>query len=364
MPQTLSYYLGRQYLAGIALIFGVLCAITFLFDMVELFRRSASIPSIPALTIVGLSLMRLPNLTQQLLPFAVLFGGMYTLARLTRTHEMTVARAAGVSVWQFLAPGIVLAMAIGAFAVTVYNPLGAGLLKRFEQAEAKLFRGQSSLLTLSSNGLWLRHIEDGEKGQIVIHASQIAREGLELNDAIFLFYGPDGQFNRRLDARRATLNNGYWTLNNITETDSDGNFRTVQLIRLPTSLTLNKMEESFTDPEAMSFWDLPAFISRLEEAGFSGLRHRIQWHSLIAQPMMLGAMILLAALFSLRLTRRGGVGLLLAGGLTSGFGLYAFSRFVLALAQSGNIDPLLAVWGPVVAVACIVIWLLILIEDG
>lgn len=365
LPKTLSFYFARHYFAGFALVFGLLATVTLMFDAVELLRRSAGRPEIAFSTILGLSLMRLPSLTQQILPFAALFGSMLTLSRLTRSQELTVTRAAGVSVWQFLMPGVLLFIAIGTFVATAYNPISASLLKHFELAEAKLFRGQVSLLSVSSTGLWLRHVEDQGRGQTVIHAVQVFQEnGVELNRAIFFFYDERDQFLNRLDAQSARLEKGHWRLSNLVRTNADGSVNRMPSLEFQTSLTLDRIQESFTDPQAMSFWDLPPFIETLERAGFSGVRHRLQWYSLLAQPFMLAAMVFVAALFSLRLTRRGGVGLLLAGGLLAGFALYAFSEFVRALAQSGSIHPLLAVWGPILTVTATGIWLLIAIEDG
>jgi len=55
-----------------------------------------------------MTIMRLPSSAQKIYPFAILVGGMITLTRLTRSHELIVARAAGVSVWQFLPTRVLL----------------------------------------------------------------------------------------------------------------------------------------------------------------------------------------------------------------------------------------------------------------
>ena len=59
-----------------------------------------------------MALLKLPNMGQQIMPFAVLFGSMLAFTRLTRTNELVVARAAGVSVWHLLTPPFVLVGAL------------------------------------------------------------------------------------------------------------------------------------------------------------------------------------------------------------------------------------------------------------
>ena len=96
ISRTLSMYFGRQYVAGFASVFGVLLALTFIFDMVEMLRRAGKRDDVGLDMVVEMSLLKLPALSMKLLPFAALFGAMLVLSRLTRTNELTVARAAAI----------------------------------------------------------------------------------------------------------------------------------------------------------------------------------------------------------------------------------------------------------------------------
>ena len=110
---TLSTYIGRHFLVCFV---GVLCTlllIVFLFDVIELLRRSAGRTTAPATVLVQLTLLKMPKLAQEMVPFVVLFASMIAFWRLTRSHELTVVRAAGVSVWQFLFPVVGAVILIG-----------------------------------------------------------------------------------------------------------------------------------------------------------------------------------------------------------------------------------------------------------
>ena len=71
-------------------------------------RRSGDAPKATALLMAALSFLRTPTVAEQALPFAVLFGSMIAFLNLSRKLELVVARAAGVSVWQILAPPLVV----------------------------------------------------------------------------------------------------------------------------------------------------------------------------------------------------------------------------------------------------------------
>lgn len=365
MPQiswTLALYLGRAYLAAIGTVFAVLVTLAYSFDTVELLRRASGRAEATLDVVFAMSLLRLPSLSIKLIPFAALFGGMLALSRLTRSQELTVTRAAGVSVWQFLAPALALALLIGSFVVTVYNPLAAALLSRYEAIEAKALRGRASMLAVSGTGLWLR--EADAQGQVVVHALRVAQQGIELNDAILFYYDDADRFVKRIDAASALLKDGEWELHNALVSYPDRGGEAHAKLTAPTTLTFDRIQESFASPSTISFWQLPAFIATMEAAGFSALRHRMHFQALLAVPLLLCAMLLIAASFSLRLTRRGGVGLLLASGVAVGFFLYFLIELVQPFGLNGSLPVPLAAWAPTGIFLMLGISLLFHLEDG
>lgn len=362
LSSTLSLYFGRQFIYGVGLVFLVFIATIFVFDLVELLRRGAAKEQAELGILVEMALLKLPFMAQKAVPFAVLIGAMLTFGRLTRHHELVVVRASGVSIWQFLLPCIVIALFMGVFVITVYNPLASAMVSRYEQMEATYLKGRPSLLAISSSGLWLR--QGDANGQSVIHARRIEEPEMLLHDVMILLYEGTDRFVGRIDADRARLEEGYWDLEEAVMTWPDRPAIFLDHYALETSLTLSQIQDSFASPETLSFWALPGFISLLEEAGFSAVRHRIHWYSLLSGPLLLCAMVVIAASFSLRLTRRGGTGLLILAGVLTGFLLYFLSDVVMALGLSGKIPPALAAWTPAGISTLAGVALLFHLEDG
>ena len=358
----LSRYIGRRFLISIGMVFALIIGVGFLIDIVNLGQRASSREGTGFIVIMQMALLRLPFIAQKVLPFAVLFGTMLTYLWLTRTNELVVSRAAGVSVWQFLLPSLLIALFLGAFVVTVFNPLSSALIARYEHMEAQYLRGQTSLLAVSEGGLWLRD-GDGED-QLVIHASGVSQNGTILRDVIIFMYEDIDRFVQRIDAKTASLNSGYWELSDALITSPEMTTAFAKSYRLDTDLTVGRIQDSFAPPDTMSFWALPDFIKTLEEAGFSAIRHRIHWHSILSIPLLLAAMVLVAATFSLRLTRRGRLGIFVLAGLISGFLLYFMSDVSLALGMSGSLPAILSAWAPATIFGLIGTAMLFHLEDG
>ncbi|MEX2450806.1 MAG: LPS export ABC transporter permease LptG [Rhodospirillales bacterium] len=364
LSATLSFYIGRHFLAGFAVLFFAFLSLVLTFDIVELLRRAATKPEITFLVVVKLALLKLPYMGQQTFPFAVLFGGMVVFWRLTRSHELVVTRAAGVSAWQFLFPVLFLAFLLGVAKITVFNPLSSALLAKYERQESALLKGQSSLLEISKTGLWLR--QASEKGPSVIRADRALNQGrdMELQNVVVLMYTNSDHFAGRIDAESAKLEDGFWLLRKAWIHEPEKPPRFTAKHWLPTDLTLSSIQDSFAPPATMSFWALPGFIKTLEISGFSALRHRLHWHSLLAAPFLMCAMVLLAATFTLRHSRRGGTTFIITGGVLTGFLLYFFSDVVFALGLSDSIPVTLAAWTPSGVATLLGIAMLLHLEDG
>ncbi|RDD62409.1 LPS export ABC transporter permease LptG [Ferruginivarius sediminum] len=359
---TMSGYIARHFTARFVSLLLVLLGIILLVSTVELLDQLATKEGVSLWLTVQLALLKLPHLGQEVMPFTILFAAMATFWRLTRSNELVVVRAAGVSVWQFLLPIIAVGLAIGILTTTVINPVASVMLRRYEQLEAQYTGKPGSTTAVSKNGLWLRQA-DGD-GVSVIHARRVSQETMVLHDVIVFRYAEEDRFTSRIDAQTAKLQDGHWQLYDALKTRPGDEGESVEQMRLPTELTADKIYNSFAPPETVSFWALPGFIDLLENAGFTAEPQKLQFHRLLAKPVLLAAMILLAATFSLRPHRRGKVAIMIVSGVLVGFLLYILSNLVFALGLSSKLPVVLAAWTPAGVTLMLGIASLLHLEDG
>jgi lipopolysaccharide export system permease protein len=109
---------------------------------------------------------------------------------------------------------------------------------------------------------------------------------------------------------------------------------------------------------------LPQFIDLAERAGLKAGGYRLQYQKLLAQPFMLAAMVLLAAAFSLRFFRFGGVQKMVVGGVACGFLLYLMAKLTDDLSRSELLQPTVAAWLPVIVGGMTGLLVLLHQEDG
>jgi lipopolysaccharide export system permease protein len=335
---TLSRYFGWRFLSAVLAVFAGTIVLVAMVDFIEMMRRASGLDVSP-LFVAKITLYRVPFLTERILPFAVLVGAMFCYLNLSRRLELVIARSAGMSAWQFIAPAIVIALLLGVLATVLYNPMSATMREQSERMEAELFRNDRGFRDIGS-GFWVRQLS--EDGQAVINARTSNRQGLELGGVTILRMDKDGHFRDRIEAKGAILQPGVWRLDEARIYAEGEPPVERDIFEVKTNLTPAEVRESFATPDTVSFWQLPAYIDRSENAGLAATGYRVEYFRLLAQPFYLVAMVFLAAAVSLRLFRFGGVQKMVLSGITAGFLLYILAKATGDLSKAGLMPPLAA----------------------
>jgi lipopolysaccharide export system permease protein len=360
---TLSRYFGFRFLKSVTGSFFGVIALAAMIDYVELLRRSSDWPKATAVILAEISVFRVPQLSERIMPFAVLVGAMSCYLTLSRRLELVVARAAGVSAWQFVAPSLVAAFLFGVLATTIYNPLAAVMHERSKRLESEMMgEGPAASMQENTAGFWVR--QRGADGAAIINAKSSREQGAQLGGVSVYTFDTDGQFLERIEAKTAALEPGYWRFYDA-RIYANGDPPVVQdTYRLATDMTLEQVRESFATPETVPFWQLPAYIELADRAGLVAAGYRLQYQQLLSRPFLLAAMVLLAASVSLRFFRFGGVQKMILGGISAGFLLFVLSKFTEDLSKSELMSPVMAAWIPVLVGSLTGFVVLLHQEDG
>jgi len=359
---TLARYFGLRFLIAVLIVFAGIFVLVTLIDYIEMMRRAGDIPNVSVALVAKTSIYRVPQVVERILPFCILIGAMSCYLNLSRRLELVVARSAGLSAWQFVAPALVVAFALGVVATTIYNPISAILQERSKRFEAELFGHTANALSRSGGTFWIGQRTD--EGQAIINAISSRDQGINLNGVSVFTFDTEGRFKQRIEARAALLEPGAWLFR-------DARVYVLGVLparqteyRLKTSLTPEQVRESFATPETVPFWELPQYIQIAEHAGLVAAGYRLQFQKLLARPFLLAAMVLLAAAVSLRFFRFGGVQKMVLSGVAAGFLLYVLSKVTEDLSKAELMHPVAAAWLPVLVGGVTGFIALLYQEDG
>ena len=355
-------YLARKFTVTFIGFLLIALFLVYMIEILELLRRTSNSPEVTLDIIAVMGLLKTPLVGQKVIPFMILLAAMYTFWQLTLSHELIIVRAIGISVWQFMMPLLMISLLIGVVKMAVVQPLGTVFLSDYYALERRYLTNQKDVFHFPRSGLWLRQ-SDGDHYYFIRASSALPRYQA-LDNVMILQFNAQQRYVARIDTPRIVLQDHAWVITQGIRRITNRVPEPIHDLRIATDLTFQQIKESLDRPEEVSFWTLPYFFKSLEHAGFSSTHYRLYYQDLWAQPWLYCLMVILAAIFSLRLPRRGGTLILIVSGIGISMGIFTLTKIVSSLALNNILPIVMAVWGPIILFSLAGIIILLHVEDG
>lgn len=366
----LSRYIGSRFLQAFWMIYAGLLGVISLVNSLQMIKDLAKYDNLTFGRVLMMTGLRLPEVGLDLMPFAILIAAVFTFWRLTRTSELVVVRATGVSAWQFLLAPIVIGLFLALLKMMVLNPIGAVMIGKYEHMEAQYASYSNNVINISSSGLWLR--QKISSNQIaIIHARNIKLPDWTLSPVTAFFFDNNHVQTHRIDSAQATLRTGEWLFNQawvnpVVKPDSAEAPlpKFYPVMRLPTKITSKDITSRFTSPRTIPFWSLPKYAKIMQSTGFESNPLWANFYSLLAEPFLNTALIIIAAALALRAPRVERNWWLVGSTLTIGFFIFFLGDFLEALGISDKLPLTLAAFVPATFSLFLGLTALLYLEDG
>ena len=359
----LPRYIARRYLFTFSMNFIGIILLIFFVDFGETNKSLSNVPGYTAKIGALLSILHIPAIIQISIPFVVLTASINTLMGLNRKYELVIARASGLSAWQFLLPILLSNFIIGILAVTVLNPLGAAASRYADVVSQNNNLGQTtSIASGLDSAPWIR--QSTSEGSSILGGRSTSENGSVLHQATFLRFDKDNQIQDRIEAEKATLSDGFWLLKNVHIYQSGKPVRDLVEFQVKTNLQAEFIEEAFASADSVSVYELADKIAAANSFGLKANVYLMKLHKVIALPAFLVAMTLIAAMVSLTFVRFGQSLYAILSGILCGFLLYVMSELITAFGEAGSVPPIVAAWLPVIVAITIGTTILLHKEDG
>ena len=348
---TLFRYFAARYLAWVVASSVGLTIVVSLIHAVELARRSSTKQAAEDVSILNLVLLNTPTIIETTLPIVLIIGSMVCFETWNRTNEFVVTRGFGKSIWSVLSPVVVVAFLIGAFYVSVINPIGSVTSRHYESMMGKIFGSTEQRLSVSADGIWLR--DEQPDGQFIIHGDMLAVETSSIIGPVVYKFDANNDLKLRIRAETMRLTDSGWVIDEARAWDQDGTLSEKGKMMLPSSLGILDLGLSSEPPNTIAVYSLPSFIALLERAGLPAVEHRIHLHRLMAMPLLLIGLAMISARATLTNMTRGRRVRLFTRGMIIAVSITLFSHFMQVLGESLRLPAVLAAWAPTLCVVVI-----------
>jgi len=365
---TLYWYFTRKFISAFIRVFLIIGLLIFFVDTMENIKGLSPV-GITLPKAIALASTRAPSFIREAMPLIIMLASLTFCVNLARSNVFIVSRAAGVSALKGLGFPILTAFVIGLVSILFLNPMVATFSAHYDSLKNKYLGHTEKTVFVSEDGFWLR--QKTKDGYIVITASQAAQNGNSLRDVTMITFDANNKAISRISASTAMLSNDEWILIRTKQWDlsspkgnPEANSMQTSIIRVPTTITSDQILEGYPKPETVVIWDLPKFITAMENAGFSSRQHRVHLQIELASPLLFAAMIIIGAVFTLQNARLGNLGISVLMALLCGFSLHFLQNLARTLGEAGEIPIFFAAWAPPLAALLTALALFLHLEDG
>lgn len=338
-----TFYVGRMFLIRFI---GLLLFFVIVLQMLDLLNRSSDILAVEGATgdsLVRYVRLRAPEIASQFTPFAALLGIVLTLAGLSHTSEITVMRAAGMSVHRVLFP-FGIACAIIAFGHFVFHE--TVVVKNSEALD--YWRANDFALNLPEDtgtrtNIWINY--DGE----FINADSAARFGdaVLLSDVTIYGFNDLDLASQVIEARAARHEDGMWRLFGVTSMDAE----TLEVDEGESVIWTNSLDPALLfaltlKPDQTTLGELMRKIRQLREDRAGTREAMTSFLSRFSRPLGTLVMPLLGAIAGFGIHRQGVLLLRAVSGSAIGFMYFVAENLSLALGKLGVIPAIIGAFFP------------------
>lgn len=338
-------YILREYAKIFWMCFSGLVTIYLVIDFFEKVRRFLRYDSgiIPILIYFGL---KIPSISLQVAPFAILVATLLTLGLLMRSNEITAMRSCGISLLWMTSPFLLFAGLVAAILFLFSSTVIPIASEKAEEVRQIQIEQKPAPVAIKAAQPWVRLSAD-----TLLEVTEVALQGRTVRGVrIFHFVSPF-QIDRITEAAEGRYTSDGWILLNGNERrfHQDGNIDlsvfTEQRITMPlipedfsTSLVGNS--------ETMTFQEIRDYLGRFQNQGFSFARLLTDYYGRVAYPLVTVVMVLVGIALSLRRTgtRGGSMAMGIGQAFVVGFCYWTTHSIAIALGRGGALAPLLAGW--------------------
>lgn len=331
--KILDRYIGRTVLSHTLVVMLVLLSMYFFSTLVDELDYVGQ-GRYTTLAALQYGLMLLPRQAYELFPMVALLGGMLGLGTLASSNELTVIRAAGVSVRRIMLAVMKMALVL-MLAVALVGELAAPQLEQ----QARVLRGQAMSQNVSLNvkeGLWARD------GDTYINIRRLLPGGLAHDVSLYVF-DEQQRLHEMVRAKEAVYEVGGWVLRQAARSlIGTAGVETSQVDeqRWKTTLTPEVINVAALPPDKLAIWELTGYVSYTRANNLDASVYELALWTRIIAPLATGGMMLLAVPFIFGSLRSTGIGLRITVGGLLGIGFYLFNGVFGRIALVYDLSPI------------------------
>ena len=351
----LDSYVARNVFMATLVVIIVIVGLDAIFTLVdELDQLKGDYQFAQALEFMGL---RLPRRAYEYMPMACLIGCLAGLGSMAANSELTVMRAAGISVAR-ISISVLKPMAVLMVFSLLLAEFAIPTLERIAQSQKAVAQGKGDVLSNKGKGYWHR------EGYDFMRFTAVEPGGV-LHGVTLYEFDVDRELQRVRTAQRAIYQRSHWQMEDVQDVLLLGDRTEVR--RFPTAswdteLTPESLSVVMIQPRDMSISNLFSYTRYLAKQGLNADNYLLSFWRKVTQPLGTFALVILGISFIFGPLRAVTPGYRIFSGILVGL-VYKYAEELLAPASI--VFGFAPIWASIIPIAgCFLLGVLLMRKAG
>ena len=334
-------YLTKEILKQFGI---VMMAVVSIYLIVDFFEKSDNFmkAGIPVPRVLTFFALNIPFILSQIAPVGLLLSIIILFSLMEKNNELLALKSGGISFYALLRPimimGVAAAILLFIFSdrivpetTTKANAIWLGEVKK------------KRLVSSREKNIW---IKGDRRITHIAYYNPVKQQIFGISVNIF-----DDRFRliRKLDAEKGVFKDGVWQLHELIEQTRDAATDTFEIMyrdHQPEYLDFMPADLSkvVRKPEEMRYYELQAYIRKVEKEGYDATVHKVNLHAKPAFSFVCVIMCLLGTGLAVRMGTGKGIFFNITYGIILAFFYWISHSFCLSLGYGDMLPPLVAAW--------------------
>jgi lipopolysaccharide export system permease protein len=341
----INKYLTGEFLKSFLNVLLIFCCaglVMNLFEEINYFRKYDVGMGLP----IQLSLMIIPSVVVNMLPFVLFLSSMWVLVKLKNNRDLLSLRTFGISNVKFIFLFSSIAFIIGVIILIALNPITSITVKYYEDIKGSYDLDKSHLASINANGIWMKE-KIGKNINII--RSKALRDNFLIDLSIYKF-DENNLLLERIEAKQANIRDTTWLIEDgYTIQLQDKNIKNdFENLIFYSTFDREKLNSIYSNLDTISFYKLMTESEELIAKGYNSKLLKEKKHFYLSLPFFLVLMVLLSGIFILNSNERRQNIYYVFLSIIICVVIFYFKSFSTALGATEKIPLVLSVWSPVI----------------
>jgi len=290
---------------------------------------------------VGYVLLKVPFIFVQLTPACILLASVTIFSLMNKNNELLAVQSSGISPYCLIRPALMAGAALAVLMLFLGETIIPFTMAKANYLKYNLIR-KHPVFASKIKDVWIK----SENKLIHINFFDPAKQSIA--GITITSLGKNFDLISRVDARKATYQDGAWILKGVIEQihaeDSSYDVNLYDEKRITLALNPDDLGKMAKKSEEMSFFELKRYVNKIEEEGYDARTYKVDLHAKIAFPFICVIMVLTGAATGMRSFAKQNIPASIVIGVIIAFLYWTMYGFCLSLGYGNILPPLISAW--------------------